>query len=206
MQILLGRPNDPMPNTKIVVYILIRPTQKYLVSSSPHRSGLLGNPIPTRRPLLCQHRRCIHLRHRAARQHQPMVPSKVGRWRPRPAPSSHTSPTPCRSSASTCGAVWSGAMSNLLGDSGKPVTLETSSLTKFLRCVFQVQRIRDFQESWTCEVSESRTCDFWESWICGASESRTGDFQESWTCGASESRTCRSLESRTGGVMKFRRQ
>jgi hypothetical protein len=35
----------------------------------------------------------------------------------------------------------------VLGNSGKPVTLETSSLTKFLRCVFQGQSIRDFQES-----------------------------------------------------------
>jgi hypothetical protein len=36
---------------------------------------------------------------------------------------------------------------SVLGNSGKPVTLETSSLTKFLRCVFQGQSIRDFQES-----------------------------------------------------------
>jgi hypothetical protein len=35
----------------------------------------------------------------------------------------------------------------VLGNSGKPVTLETSSLTKFLRYVFQEQGIHDFQES-----------------------------------------------------------
>jgi hypothetical protein len=94
----------------------------------------------------------------------------------------------------------------VLGNSGKPVTLETSSLTKFLRCVFQGQSIRDFQESWICEVSESRTGDFRESWICEASESRACDFRESWTCEASESRTCGSLESRISEVMNFRRR
>jgi hypothetical protein len=40
----------------------------------------------------------------------------------------------------------------LLGNSGKLVTLETSSLTKFLRYVFQGQNIYDFQESRTCEA------------------------------------------------------
>jgi membrane peptidoglycan carboxypeptidase len=52
-----------------------------------------------------------------------------------------------------------------LGNSEKPITLETSSLTKFLRYVFQGQDIYDFQESWTCEALESRTCDFRESWL-----------------------------------------
>jgi hypothetical protein len=48
----------------------------------------------------------------------------------------------------------------LLGNSGKPVTLETSSLTKFLRYVFQGQGIYDFQESGSSEASGSRTRDF----------------------------------------------
>jgi hypothetical protein len=39
----------------------------------------------------------------------------------------------------------------MLGNSGKPVNLETLSLTKFLRYVFQEQGIHDFRESWTCE-------------------------------------------------------
>jgi hypothetical protein len=46
-------------------------------------------------------------------------------------------------------------MWRVLGNSGKPVTLETSSLTKFLRYVFQGQGIYDFQESWTCKTSGS---------------------------------------------------
>jgi hypothetical protein len=49
---------------------------------------------------------------------------------------------------------------SVLGNSGKPVTLETSSLTKFLRYVFQEQDIHDFRESWTCEASGSQICDF----------------------------------------------
>jgi hypothetical protein len=78
---------------------------------------------------------------------------------------------------------------SLLGNSGKPVTLETSCLTKFLRYVFQGQGTCDFQESWTCEASEARTRDFQESWTYEASESRTRDFQESWTCEALEAQT-----------------
>jgi hypothetical protein len=46
----------------------------------------------------------------------------------------------------------------LLGNSGKPVTLETLSLTKFLKYVFQEQGIRDSREPGTCEVSNSRMC------------------------------------------------
>jgi hypothetical protein len=46
----------------------------------------------------------------------------------------------------------------LLGNSGKPVTLGTLSLTKFSKYVFQEQGIRDSQEPGTCEVSNSRMC------------------------------------------------
>jgi hypothetical protein len=74
----------------------------------------------------------------------------------------------------------------VLRNSGKPVTLETSSLTKFLRYVFQGKGVYDFQESGTCEASGSRT-DFQESWTCEASGSRTCDFRESWICEVSES-------------------
>jgi hypothetical protein len=91
------------------------------------------------------------------------------------------------------------------GNSGKPVALEISSLTKFLRYVFQGQGACDFQESWTCEALESRTRDFREPGTCEALESRTRDFRESWTCEALESRTrdfreswtCEASESRT---------
>jgi hypothetical protein len=46
-------------------------------------------------------------------------------------------------------------------------------------------------------------CDFQESWTCEASESRTRDFQESWACEVSESRTCDPRESQTGEVTNF---
>jgi hypothetical protein len=85
----------------------------------------------------------------------------------------------------------------VLGNSGKPVTFETSSLMKFFRYVFQGQGTYDFQESRTCEDSESRTCDFRESRTCEDSESRTCDFRESRTCEDSESRTGGFRESRT---------
>jgi hypothetical protein len=75
----------------------------------------------------------------------------------------------------------------VLGNSGKPVTLETSSLTKFLRYVFQEQGIHDFREPWTCEASCLRICDFRGSWI--------GEDSESWTR--------ESLEPRTGKVTNF---
>jgi hypothetical protein len=51
----------------------------------------------------------------------------------------------------------------LLGNSGKPVTLETLSLTKFLRHVFQGQEIHDFRKPGTCEASNSRICEVRES-------------------------------------------
>jgi hypothetical protein len=61
----------------------------------------------------------------------------------------------------------------VLGNSGKPVTLETLSLTKFLRYVFQEQEIHDFRESETYEASDSQTCEFRGSWFGEDAESRT---------------------------------
>jgi hypothetical protein len=52
---------------------------------------------------------------------------------------------------------WSGCM--LLGNSGKPVTLATLSLTKFLRHVFQEQGTHDFRRPGICEASDSRICE-----------------------------------------------
>jgi hypothetical protein len=46
----------------------------------------------------------------------------------------------------------------LLGNSGKSVTLETLSLTKFSKHVFQEQGIRDSRKLGTCEVPNSRMC------------------------------------------------
>jgi hypothetical protein len=51
----------------------------------------------------------------------------------------------------------------LLGNSGKPVTLETSSLTEFSKHVFQELGIRDSRKSGTCGVSNSRMCRVRES-------------------------------------------
>jgi hypothetical protein len=48
----------------------------------------------------------------------------------------------------------------MLGNSGKPVTLETLSLTKFLRHVFQEQETHDFRKPGTCETSDSRSVKF----------------------------------------------
>jgi hypothetical protein len=70
----------------------------------------------------------------------------------------------------------------VLGNSGKPVALETLSMTKFLRCVFQEQGIHDFRKPGTCEASDSRICEVrgsrfeedMESRVRGSSESRTG--------------------------------
>jgi hypothetical protein len=71
----------------------------------------------------------------------------------------------------------------VLGNSGKPVTLETLSLTKFLRHVFQGQETHDFQKPGTCEASDSRMHKIRASWFgeevesrtCGSPESRAGD-------------------------------
>jgi hypothetical protein len=71
----------------------------------------------------------------------------------------------------------------MLGNSGKPVTLEMLSLTKFLRHVFQGQETHDFQKPGTCEASDSRMREIRGSWfgeevesrICGSPEPRAGD-------------------------------
>jgi hypothetical protein len=72
---------------------------------------------------------------------------------------------------------------SLSGNSGKPVTLETLSLTKFLRHVFQEQETHDFRKPETCEASDSRMREIRESWCgeemgsrtCGIPEPRAGD-------------------------------
>jgi hypothetical protein len=51
----------------------------------------------------------------------------------------------------------------VLGNSGKPVTLGTLSLTKFSKHVFQGQGIHDFRKPGTCEASNSRMCEIQES-------------------------------------------
>jgi hypothetical protein len=51
----------------------------------------------------------------------------------------------------------------VLGNSGKPVTLETLSLTKFSKHVFQEQGIRNSRKPGTYEVSNSRMCRVRES-------------------------------------------
>jgi hypothetical protein len=71
----------------------------------------------------------------------------------------------------------------VLGNSGKPVTLETLSLTKFLRHVFQGHETHDFRKPGTCEASNSRMRKIRGSWsseevesqTCGSPESRVGD-------------------------------
>jgi hypothetical protein len=62
--------------------------------------------------------------------------------------------------AGACGAAGPGP---LLGNSGKPVTLETLGLTKFSKHVFQEQGIHDFRKLGTCEASDSRMCKVRES-------------------------------------------
>jgi hypothetical protein len=51
----------------------------------------------------------------------------------------------------------------VLGNLGKPVTVETLSLTKFSKHVFQEQGIRDSRKPGTCEASNSRMCRVRES-------------------------------------------
>jgi hypothetical protein len=64
----------------------------------------------------------------------------------------------------------------LLGNSGKPVTLETLSLTKFTKHVFQEQGIHDFRKPGACETSNSRMCEVRGSWF--------GEEMGSRTCGS----------------------
>jgi hypothetical protein len=68
----------------------------------------------------------------------------------------------------------------VLGNSGKPVTLETLSLTKFLRHVFQEQETHDSRKPETCEASNSQMREVRESWC--------GEEMGSWTCGSPEPR------------------
>jgi hypothetical protein len=76
--------------------------------------------------------------------------------------------------------VVSSVRASLLGNSGKPVTLETLSLTKFSKHVFQEQGIHDFRKPGTCEASNS--------WTCEVRESGFGKEMGSRTCGRPESR------------------
>jgi hypothetical protein len=80
----------------------------------------------------------------------------------------------------------------MLGNSGKPVTLETLSLTEFSKHVFQEQEIRDSRKSGTCGVSNSRMCRVRESWFDEEAEPRT--------CGSPESQL---LMVRTSGNCRF---
>jgi hypothetical protein len=52
---------------------------------------------------------------------------------------------------------------SVLGNSGKPVTLEMLSLTKFSKHVFQEQETRDFRKPGTRETSNSRMREVRES-------------------------------------------
>jgi hypothetical protein len=88
-------------------------------------------------------------------------------------------------------------LKTLLGNSGKPVTLETLSLTKFSKHVFQELGIRESRKPGTCEVSNSR--------MCGVRESRFGEEVESRTCGSPESQLLMvriSENCRFGNLMK----
>jgi hypothetical protein len=78
---------------------------------------------------------------------------------------------------------------SLLGNSEKPVTLETLSFTKFLRHVFQGRETHNFRKPGTCE----------------ASDSRMREIQASWFGEEMEPRTCRSPESRAGDGANFGR-
>jgi hypothetical protein len=60
--------------------------------------------------------------------------------------------------AHACAKIASISSPSLLGNSGKPVTLETLSLTKFSKYDFQEQGIRESRKHGTYEVSNSRMC------------------------------------------------
>jgi hypothetical protein len=85
----------------------------------------------------------------------------------------------------------------VLGNSGKPVTLETLSLTKFSKHVFQEQGIRDSRKPGACEVTNSR--------MCRIRGSGFGEEAESRTCGSPKSQllVVRTSENcRFGNLMK----
>jgi hypothetical protein len=94
--------------------------------------------------------------------------------------------------------------SELLGNSGKTVTLVTSNLTRSVKWVFRMIKHYEDLESWTCEALKSRICEDLESWTCEALESRTCEDLESWTCEALKSRTCEDLEPWTCEAPKSR--
>jgi hypothetical protein len=79
--------------------------------------------------------------------------------------------------------TWVVSQRHVLGNSGKPVTLETLSLTKFLRHVFQGQETHDFRKPGTYEASDSRMRKIPKLWFseevvsrtCGSPEPRSGD-------------------------------
>jgi hypothetical protein len=83
----------------------------------------------------------------------------------------------------------------LLGNSGKPVTLETSRLMKFVMQVFRSKEL--------AKISKSRTRGGLESRTLEASESRMRDGLKSWTCEASKSRICKDLKPWTCGATNF---
>jgi hypothetical protein len=104
----------------------------------------------------------------------------------------HTSFAPASGDADGSEAPENDTMWTLLGNSGKPVTLEMSSLTKFSKYVFQEQGIRDSRKPGTCAVTNSR--------MCGIRESGFGEKAESRTCGSPESQL---LMVRTSGNCRF---
>jgi hypothetical protein len=83
----------------------------------------------------------------------------------------------------------------LLGNSGKPVTLETLSLTKFSRHVFQGQGIHDFRKPGTREALNSRMCE--------ARESGFGEEMGSRTCGSPEPRAVDGANFRGRPIREF---
>jgi hypothetical protein len=80
----------------------------------------------------------------------------------------------------------------VLGNSGKPVTLETLSLMKFSKYVFQEQGICESRKSGACGVSKSRMCRVRGSWL--------GEEAESWTRGSQEPQL---LMVRTSEICRF---
>jgi hypothetical protein len=83
------------------------------------------------------------------------------------------------------------AGSRVLGNSGKPVTLEMLRLTKFSKYVFQEQGIRESRKHGTYEVSNSRICWVRESWFGKEVESRARGSPESQLAMARTSENCR---------------
>jgi hypothetical protein len=100
--------------------------------------------------------------------------------------------------------IYSAPRASCWGIQEKPVTLKTSSLTRFVKWVFKMIKHCEDLESWTCEALNSRTCGDLESWTCEALKSWTSEDLESWTCEALKSRTYEDLESWTCEALKSR--